>query len=107
MHRLLRGQMQCRSRAGHCGKHSDGRAGVPALPDMLLAHAFADAWAYFVARDSRPQEIAAAKAGPQFRYGKERWQGHRADVQDTLAMNIVELEALNERAIDQRGMRRR
>ena len=74
---------------------------------MLRTHAFADARADLVAGDRRTQEVAAAHAGLQLGYRKERRQGDRADMQHALAVHVVELEALNERAVDQGGMRRR
>ena len=94
-------------RARRSGKYPDSCAGVPALPDMLRAHAFADARADLVAGHGGTQKIAAAHAGPQLRHRQQRRQGDRADMQHALAMHVVKLEALNERAVDQRGMRRR
>ena len=107
VHGLVGGEAQGGGRARRGGKHADGRAGMPALSDMLRAHAFADARADLVAGDGRTQEIAAAQAGAQLGDRKQRRQGDRADVQHALAVHVVELEALNERAVDQRGMRRR
>ena len=65
VHGLVGGEAQGGGRARRGGKHADGRAGMPALPDMLRAHAFADARADLVAGDRRAQEIAAAHAGVQ------------------------------------------
>src|SRR5450432_3964565 len=80
---------------------------MPALPNMLWAHAFADARADFVAGDGGSQEIAATEAGAQLRYRQQRRQSDRANVKDSLAMDIIEFEALNKGAINQRRMRRR
>ena len=67
VHGLLGGKPQGRGRARRRGKHPDGRAGVPALPDMLRTHAFADARADLVAGDGGAQEIAAAHAAAAVR----------------------------------------
>ncbi len=74
---------------------------------MLRAHAFADARTDLVAGHGGREEIAAAETGAKLGDRQQRRQCDRTDVQDALAMHIVEFEALNEGAIDQRGMRRR
>src|SRR5260221_7607867 len=78
---------------------------MPALDDMLLAHAHADARTDLVAGNRSSQEIATAHSRPQLGNDEERRQRHRADMQDALAMDVVELETLDERAVDQGGVR--
>ena len=93
--------------AGRRGEHADRRARVPALPDVLLAHAHADARPDLVAGDRGGEEFAPAQLGVAFGDREQRRQGDRADVQHARAMHVVELEALHLRAVDERRVRRR
>ena len=86
-----------RRRAGRGREHADGRARVPALRDVLLPHADADARTDFVAGDRRAQEIAPAHARPDLGDREQRRQRDRADMQHALPMHVVQLEALDER----------
>src|SRR5665213_380307 len=106
MNRLLARKAQASRCTRRSGKHADGRTRMPALPDMLRTHAFADARTNFVAGDGRPQEIAAVETRTNFCNCKKRRQSHRTNVQHTLPMHIVELKALNKGTVDQRRMRR-
>ena len=81
--------------AGRRREHAHRRAGMPALADMLLAHAHADARADLVAGDRGGEKVAAAQAGVALRDRDQGRQRHRADVQHALAMHVVELEALH------------
>jgi len=80
---------------------------MPALPDMLLAHAQADARADLVAGDGGGKKVASADRRLALQDGEDRRQRDRADVKDADPVHVVELEALHQRAVDQHGMRRR
>ena len=107
MHGLLRIEPKSARRAGRGREHADGRAGVPALADMFLAHALADARADLVARDGGGEEFAAGETVVAFRRRDQRRQRHRADMQHGLAVHVVEFEALHLGAVGERRMRRR
>ena len=107
MHRLLGGKSQAARGAGGRRVNAHGRAGMPALADMLLPHAPSDARADFVARDRGGEEVASAKVGMALRDRDQRRQRDGAHMQHALAVNVVELEPLHLRAVDQRRMRRR
>ncbi len=104
---LLGGEPQAARRARSRREDADGRARMPALPDMLLAHALADARTDLVAGDSGRQEVAAGKLGMAFGHRNQGRQRDGADMQNALAMDVVEFEALNLRPVDQRRMGRR
>ncbi len=106
MHGLLRREPQRRRGAGRRREHADGRAGMPALADMLGPHAEADPRPDLVAGDRGAQEIASAHARPHFDDREQRRQRHRADMEHAGTMDVVELEALHQRAVDERRMRR-
>jgi hypothetical protein len=107
VHHLLRRQSQSCGSTRRGREHTDGRARMPALHDVLLAHALTDAGADLVARDGGAQELAAAHARLELGHGKERRQGHGTHMQHALTMDVVELEALHQRAVHKCGMRRR
>ena len=62
VHGLLGVEAERARRAGGGREHADGRARVPALADVLLAHAHADARTDLVAGDRGGQELAARAA---------------------------------------------
>ena len=104
MRRFFRVERQ-RARRRRCrGKDADSRAGVPALADMLRTHAQADARSDFIAGERRRDEILAGKLRTRFRRRDQRRQRHGADMQDALAVHVVEFEALHLGAIDQSRM---
>ena len=88
------------------GKDAERRARMPALRDVLGSHAQADARSDLVAGDGGRQELLAAHAGLHLRDRDQRGQHDRADVQHARAVHVVELEALDLRAVDERGVRR-
>jgi hypothetical protein len=107
VHGLLGGKAKGGGSAGGSGKNADRGARVPALANMLRAHAEADTWADLVARDGGGEEVPAGDGGPQLgdrEHGRKR---HGAHVQHTSAMDVVELEALHERAVGERCVRGR
>ena len=106
MHGSVGREPQRRRSAGGGREHADGRAGVPALADMLWPHAQADPRPDLIAGDGGAQEIAAAHAGPQFGDREQRRQGHRAHMQHAGAVHVVEFEALHQGAVDERRMGR-
>ena len=68
VHGLLRRRGRgARAAPGRGGEHADGGAGMPALADMLRAHAEADARPDLVAGDGGGEEIAAGKLWRGFR----------------------------------------
>ena len=79
---------------------------MPALADMLLAHAVADPRADLVAGERRDQQFAAGEVGVALRHREQGRQGDGADMQHAVAVHVVELEALHLRAVDQRGIGR-
>src|SRR5271155_1327104 len=79
---------------------------MPTLADMLLAHAQADARSDLVAGDRGGEKIAAGEFGMTFRDRDQRRQRHRADMEDGGTVDVIELETLHLRAVEQRGMRR-
>jgi hypothetical protein len=80
---------------------------VPALPDVLGAHAQTHPRTDLVAGDRGGQELAAAQVAAQLGDRDERRQHHRADVQHAGAVHVVELEALHLRAVRERRVRSR
>jgi hypothetical protein len=70
-------------------------------------HRHADARSHFVAGHGRGQETLAGDAAFQLGERDERGQRGGANVHRALAVNVVELEALDERAVQQCGARRR
>src|ERR1700688_4500809 len=80
---------------------------MPALANMLRPHAHADPRADLVTGNRGGEEIAPRHAGPRLGDGEESGQGDGADMEDALAVHVVELEALDEGPVDQCGMRRR
>jgi hypothetical protein len=106
MHGLLGRKPQAPRRAGGGRVDAHGGAGMPALADVLRAHALADARADLVAGDRGGEKVAAGQGGVALRHGDQRRQGDRADMQHAVAMDVVELEALDLRAVDQRRVRR-
>src|SRR3977135_3455043 len=104
---LRAGEPQTARRAGRRREDADGRARMPALPDMLLAHALADARTDLIAGNGGRQELTARQLGMAFGHRDQGRQRDGADMQDALTMDVVELEALHLRPIDQRRMRRR
>ena len=107
VHGLVGVELQSARGARGGGEHAERGARMPALRDVLGAHADADARSDLVARDRRGQEFLAAHAGSHFGDRDQRRQHHRADVQHALAVHVVELEALHLRAVDERRVRRR
>ena len=107
VHGGVGGKSQRPRRAGRRREHADRGAGMPALADMLLAHAQADARADLIAGDGGGEKIAAGQFGMALRHRDQRRQRDRADMQDRGAMHVVELEALHLRAVDQGRVRRR
>src|SRR6266446_7466778 len=95
-----------RSGAGRRREDADSGPRVPTLDDVLLTHAHADARTDLVACYCGGQEIAAAHSRPELGDSQEGRQSHRTDMQHTLAMDIVELEALHQGAVDEGGVRR-
>ena len=79
---------------------------MPALADMFLAHALADARTDLVAGERRDQQLAPGQIGVALRHREQRRQRDGADMQHADAMHVVELEALHLRAVDQRGIGR-
>ena len=88
-------------RARRRRENAKRRAGVPALADMFLPHADADAGADLVTCNSGGEEFLAGDGRILFEHGQNAGQGHGAHMQDAHAMHIVELEALHQRAIDE------
>ena len=80
---------------------------MPALADVLLAHADADARADLVAGDGRRQQLRAGHVVLLLGHGKQRRERDGADVQHALSMHVVELEGMHLRAVDQRRIRGR
>ena len=101
---LLRVELEPARRAGGRGEHADRGAGMPALADMLLAHAFADARPDLVAGQRRDQQFASGEIGVALRHREQGRQGNRADMQHADAVHVVELEALHLGAVHQRGV---
>ena len=106
VHGLLRVELQTARRAGGGREHADRGAGMPALADMLLAHAFADARPDLVAGERRDQQLAAGEVGVALRHREQGRQGDGADMQHADAVHVVELEALHLGAVHQRGIGR-
>src|ERR1700676_3467534 len=77
-------------RAGRGRENPDRGAGMPALADMLLAHAKANARTDLVAGDGRGEEIAAGQLRVALGNGDQRRQRHRADMEHRLAVHVVE-----------------
>ena len=88
-------------RARRRRENAERRAGVPALADMFLPHADADAGADLVTGNCRSEEFLARDGRILLEYGQNAGQGHGAHMQNAHAMHIVELEALHQRAIDE------
>ncbi len=80
---------------------------MKALLEMLGPHADADARPDFVAGDRCSQKFPAAQAFFELRHRDQRGQYDRADMQHSLTMHVVELEALHLRAVHERRVRRR
>src|SRR5262245_30654791 len=78
---------------------------MPALADVLRAHAEADARAGLVAGGGGGEEFLAAEFLSGLGNGDERGQHHGADVQYARAVHVVELEALHLGAVGERGVR--
>src|SRR5678815_5315524 len=78
---------------------------MPPLADMLGPHAEAHARAGLVARGRRRQKLLTGYIVFELRDGDERRKDHGADVQHARAVHVVELEALNLRAVGERGVR--
>jgi len=74
---------------------------------MLRTHAQADARSDFIAGKRRRDEILPRELRMRFRHRNERRQCHGADMQNALAVHVVELETLHLRAVDQSRMCRR
>ena len=106
VHGFLGIECQPARRAGGGRENPDRGAGMPALADMLLAHAQADARPDLVTGDGGGEEIAAGQLRVALGDRNQRRQRHRADMQHGLAVHVVELEALHLRAVEQRRMRR-
>ena len=79
---------------------------MPALDKVLLSHADPHPGPGLVTRDRRGEEVAAAQSRPEFRNGDERRQRHGSRVQRTEPVDVVQLESLDERAVDERRVRR-
>src|SRR5712691_9693953 len=105
MDRLAGGEAQAARGAGGGGVDAEGGAGMPALADMLLPHAFADAGTDLVAGDDGGEKLLAAESGVALRHRDQRRQRDGAHMQHPLAVDVVELEAVHLRAVDQRGVR--
>src|SRR5712672_2557306 len=102
MHGLLRVKLEPARRTGGSGEHAERRARVPALADMLLAHAAADAGTDLIARDRCGEKIAPAHRRMTLSDRDQRRQHDRAAVEHAVAMHVVELEALHLRAVNER-----
>ena len=107
VHGLVGIELEPARRAGRGRENPDRGAGMPALADMLLAHAQADARPDLVAGDGGGEEIAAGQLRVALGDGDQRRQRHRADMEHGLAVHVVELESLHLGAVEQRRMRRR
>ena len=99
-------ELQPAGGAGGGREHADRRAGVPALADMFLAHALADARTDLVAGERRDQQLAPGEISVALRHREQGRQRDSADMQHTDAMHVVELEALHLGAVDHRGVGR-
>ena len=66
---------------------------MPALCNVLGSHGEPDARADLVPRDCRGEEILPAHAALEFRYGDERGQHYRADMQHACAAFNVDKPA--------------
>ena len=106
VHRVLGIELQSAGGAGGGREHADRRAGMPALGDMFLAHALADARADLVAGERRNQQFAAGEIGVALRHREQGRQRDGADMQHADAMHVVELEALHLGAVHQCGVGR-
>src|SRR5580704_13248652 len=79
---------------------------MSALPDMLLAHAKPDARPDLVAGDGGGQDIAAGELCMTFRDRDQCRQRHSADMEHGGAVDVIKLETLHLRAVEERRMRR-
>src|SRR5258708_1011509 len=64
-----------------------------------------DAWSHFKTQNGRAQEACSRYLAELFRAGEQRRQDQRCAVQGREWMKIIQLEALNERAIEHSGSR--
>ena len=106
MHGLVGGQAQARCCCGRRCKRAERGRRMPALREMFLSHAHADAAAHFISGDDRGQEITTAHV-TQFAQGDHRRQDHAATMQRAAMMRVIQFETLHHGAIDQRRVRRR
>src|SRR6185369_4036198 len=106
MHGLLRVKLEAARGTGGSREHAKGRARVPALADMLLAHAAPDTRTDLIAGDRRREKIAPAHWRMTFGDCDQRRQHDRAAMEHAVAVHVVELEALHLRAVDQRRIGR-
>ena len=100
VHGLVGIERKAPRRAGGGGENPDCGAGMPALADMLLAHAQADARADLVAGDGGSEEIAAGQLRVALGNRDQRRQCHRTDMQHGFAVHVVELESLHLGAVE-------
>jgi hypothetical protein len=90
MYGALRVQAQRTGGACRRGKHSDCRARVPTLGDVLLPHAQAHPRADLVAGHSEREEFAVGQLAV-LSDGHQRGQHHGTDVQHPLPVHVVQL----------------
>ena len=79
---------------------------MPALGDMLLAHAHADPGTNFIAREGGCQKLGASHSRTGVGDGDQGRQGDGPDMKHTLAVNVIEFESLNHGSIDKRRVER-
>src|SRR5579872_6554813 len=77
---------------------------MPTLRNVLLAHAHSHPRTRLISGDSRCEKLPAVHYVRRVDQCKERRQRDGTDVQDTVAMNVVELKALYARSIHQGRM---
>jgi hypothetical protein len=106
VHGLIDRELQASRGAGGGGIDPERRAGVPALADMLLAHAPSDPRPDLVAGHGGGEKFLAAESGMTLRHRDQRRQRDCADMQHALAVDVVELEALHLRAVGERRVGR-
>jgi hypothetical protein len=104
MHGVLGIEAQPARGSGSRREYADGGTRMPALADMLLAHALADPRADLVAGERRDQQFTAGEIGMALRHREQRRQRDGADMQHADAMHVIELEALYLGAVHQRGI---
>ena len=89
MHSLFGSEFEAPSGAGSRREYPHRGAGMPPLPDMLLAHAHPHTRPDLITRDRGGQEFAPGETRVRFGNGDESGQGDGADVEHALPMHVV------------------